>query len=126
VARYLSDDWFDQMGAAAEAADEPTGGRPLVMQHVVTAGPGGVTRYHVRIGAGTAQIVRGLAAEPDVTFAEDYATAAAIASGELSAPAALLQGRVRVAGDMAALLSRQAELAIAEPVPPAVRAATTY
>jgi hypothetical protein len=124
VAGYLSDEWFDQLGAAPERPGD--GGHQLVLQHVVTGGPSGETRYHVLITDGRAQIIRGVAADPDVTFAEDYATAASIASGQLSAPTALLAGRIRVAGDMAALVARQGELAVDDPVPPAARAATTY
>ncbi len=93
---------------------------------MVTDGPGGEVRYHVRIIDQTAAIVRGQAAHPDVTFAEDYVTASAIASGQLSAPAALLAGRIRVGGDMAALIAHQDILSIADPVPAAVRAATSY
>jgi putative sterol carrier protein len=123
VARYLSDEWFDHLGAlagpAAPAAD-------LVLQHLVTAGPEGDVEYHVRVAEGTVTIFRGPASDPDVTFAEDYATAAAIAGGHLSAPAALLAGRIRVGGDMAALIARQDLLAAGDPVPAAVRAATTY
>lgn len=129
MARYLSDEWFDQLGAATEAT-EPSGlagaDHTLVLQHVVSGGPGGEARYHLRITAGRAKIVRGTAADPDVTFTEDYATAAAIARGQLSAPTALLAGRIRVRGDMGALVARQGELAVTDPVPTAVRAATTY
>jgi len=128
VARYLSEEWFESLGAAPSAPAEPADRPTLILQHVVTGGPAGDTRYHVRISGGRAVVVRGVAtdAEPDATFTEDYATAAAIASGDLTTAAALLAGRIRVAGDMASLVSRQSEVVVADPVPPAVRAATSY
>ena len=100
----------------------------LVLAHIVSGGPEGETRYHVRISGGKALVVRGDAVGPpaDATFSENYATAAAVASGQVSTAAALLAGRIRVAGDMATLVRRQGELAIEDPVPAAVRAATTY
>jgi hypothetical protein len=125
VAGYLSDEWFEQLGATeVSAAGAP--GETLVIQHVVTASPRGDVAYYVRVADHSVAIVRGRAEHPDVTFAEDYATAAAIAGGGLSAPAALLAGRIRVAGDMAALIAHQDLLAVHDPVPASVRAATTY
>jgi putative sterol carrier protein len=124
VARYLSERWFDDVEAVlpdsgAMAAD-------LVVQHVVSDGPDGEVAYHVRFRNGTLAVTRGQAADPDVTFAEDYATAAAVAQGQLGTPAALLAGRIRVGGDLTALLAHHHCLPSADPVPAAVRAATTY
>jgi len=121
VASFLSGAWFEELEAAS-----PSAGGALVLQHVVTGSPDGDVCYHLLVGDGQARIVRGRAVHPHVTFTEDYATAAGIASGRLSAPAALLAGRIRVAGDMAQLISRQGDLAVADPVPSAVRAATSY
>jgi putative sterol carrier protein len=95
------------------------------LEHLVADGPDGDIRYHVCLSDAGATVVRGPAATADVTFAEDYATAAAVASGSLSAAAALLAGRIRVAGDVATLVEHQ-PLLRADPLPPAVRAATTY
>jgi len=97
-----------------------------VLQHVISGAPGGEVCYHVRVYEDAVTIVRGRAAQPDATFSEDYATAAAIASGALNAPAALLAGQIRVGGDMAALIAHQGLLAAGDPIPAAVRAATTY
>ncbi|MDQ6613586.1 MAG: SCP2 sterol-binding domain-containing protein [Actinomycetota bacterium] len=126
MANYLSDEWFEQLGATTVPADAALTGEDLILQHVVTGAPQGEVTYHVRISGGAVAIVRGPASQPDVTFAEDYATAAAVASGELRAPAALLAGRIRVGGNMATLIARHDDLAITDPVPAAVRAATTY
>jgi hypothetical protein len=126
VASYLSGEWFEQLGAAAEGVTEGSGEGDLVLQHTVTGGPAGDVWYHVRLAGGVASIARGQARHPDVSFSEDYATAAAVASGELSASAALLAGRIRVRGDMTALIGHHDLLAVSDPVPAALRATTTY
>lgn len=126
MARFLSDAWFEELKAGSAAAQLSPEEDPLVLEHLVSGGPSGDVRYHVRALRGRAQVVPGPAMQPHVVFAEDYATAAAVASGELSAAAALLAGRIRVAGDMGKLISRQGDLAVDDPVPSAVRAATTF
>lgn len=126
VASYLSDQWFDEVGALDSGPGAASPDADLVVQHVVTGGPDGAVSYHVCIGDGIATVVRGRAAQPHVTFAEDYATAAAVARGDMSAPAALLAGRIRVGGDLASLIAHHDGLVVDDPVPAAVRAATTY
>lgn len=132
VAIYLSDEWFEQIGASkaapptASTASTASTEEVLVLQHVVTGGPEGDVCYHVRVANGAVAVVRGQAVTPDVTFAEDYTTAAAIASGTLSAPAALLAGRIRVGGHLARLTNHFDGATIVDPVPAAVRATTTY
>jgi hypothetical protein len=121
VARFLSDAWFDEVAEAGAPGDRPG----LSLQQVVTGGPDGEVRYHVRVGQGSATIHRGQSPRPDVSFTEDYATAAAVARGELTVQVALLDGRIAVAGNFAALVARQEELA-SDPIPAAVRAATTF
>jgi putative sterol carrier protein len=125
VARFLSDAWFKEVeaaGARAPRAEDAV----AVLQQIVTGGPQGEVRYHVIVAGGGAVLVRGPALAPDATFTEDYATAGAIARGELTTQAALLSGQIRVAGNMATLSARQDDLAGLDPVPPAVRAGTTY
>jgi putative sterol carrier protein len=126
VASYLSDQWFDEVGAMPAAPSQELADKDLVLQHVVTGGPEGDVCYHVRIAGQAVSIVRGPAEDPDVTFAEDYATAAAIAGGALGAPAALLAGRIRVGGDLSVLIAHQDRLIVDDPVPAAVRAGTTF
>jgi hypothetical protein len=61
-----------------------------------------------------------------VTFTQDRTTAAAIATGRLSAQAAFIDGRLRVGGDLSALLDRAAELAALDDLFASARAATTW
>ncbi len=121
MARYLSEAWFEEVARAT-----PAGVDGLMLQQVVTGTPDGEVRYHVGVSLGAAWVRPGQAEAPDATFTEDYATAAAVARGELSVHAALLEGRIRVAGNMAVLSARQDELVGLDPLPAAVRAETTF
>jgi alkyl sulfatase BDS1-like metallo-beta-lactamase superfamily hydrolase len=124
VVRFLSDAWFDELGRALPSAGE--GPADLTIQQVVTAAPEGEVRFHIEIRGDRLAMRRGQAGRPDATLTEDYATAAGIASGELSPQAALLDGLIRVAGNLAALLEHRTALAGLDSVPPGLRAATTY
>lgn len=113
MARYLSGEWFEEINAAARAGAAPptaTGGRPVVLQQLVTGGPDGDVAYWVRVGDGTLEAGLGRAEDPDVTVGQSYDTALAVSTGELSAQAAFLAGRIRVSGDPTALLPHQAVL----------------
>jgi putative sterol carrier protein len=123
VARFLSDEWFDEVAAASP----PPAAQPiLVLQQVVTGGPDGDVRYQVTVGDGRAVLTRDHAGSPDATFTEAYSTAVAVARGELTTQAALLAGQIVVGGNMATLSDRQDDLAGLEAIPTAVRAAMTF
>jgi hypothetical protein len=132
VARFLTPEWFAQV----RAASEPAGDCPadVVVAQVVTGGPDGEVRYRVEVRGSRATLVAGANGDADMTFTSDYMTAAAIARGDLSTQAALLEGRIRVSGSPAALSEQHPSLgrlenpepADLDPVPASVRAETTY
>jgi hypothetical protein len=123
VARFLSGPWFQEVAAAGEAAPE----RPvLILQQVVTGTPEGDVRYHVAVGDGRAVLAPGQAEHPDATFTQDYATAVAVARGEIATQTALLAGRIVVAGDMGSLSLQHDSLTDLDPLTEAVRTATTF
>ena len=124
MARFLSEAWFDAVTESTGPANRP-GAAGITVQQVVTDTPDGEVRYAVTISDARARVHPGQAARADVTFTGDYSTAVAIARGELTPQAALLAGRIRVAGNVAALMSRF-DLAYDDLIPPAVRAATSY
>jgi putative sterol carrier protein len=125
VARFLSDAWLAQLEAAARLAHPPTD-VTLVVQEVVLQDRGDETAYAIRIGGGTVEVVRGRVADADVTFTQDRATAAAIASGELSAQSAFMAGRLRMGGDLRAVLDRSQDLAALDDVFASARATTDW
>jgi len=107
VPRYLSDEWFEHAQRAlsdkseqVRATDRPD----LVVQQHVTAGPSGDVAYHVDMHNGEVGIAPGVAADPTVTFIQDWDTASAIGRGDLSAQGAFMAGRIRVRGDLPKLV----------------------
>ena len=126
---FLSPDWLASLGAAAAASEgvrEATRDVVLTVQHVVTGAPAGEVRYWVRIDRGTVELGAGDAAAPHVTFREDYATAAALARGDVTPQAAVMAGRVRAAGDIGLLVAHRAARAGVDDAFAGVRAATVY
>ena len=108
--RYLSDDWITaldevvssdpELRAAASEAD-------LVIQQTVSGTAGGDTVYHVAVREGAARVVPGGASDAHVHLTVDLETATAIARGQLAAQDAFMQGRLRIGGDVTALLAHQ-------------------
>jgi 2-hydroxychromene-2-carboxylate isomerase len=127
--RYLSPEWFDAAGAAL-AADPglpaATQGVRLTLQQTVTGAPaevdadGEVTWRLVVDGSQGARLERG-PGPSDVRFATGYATAAAIAAGELGAPTAFIRGDLRVGGDLTLLTAHHRALAAVHDVLAEVR-----
>lgn len=129
MSRFLSPEWMNDLTRAA-AGDPALGaaasGVSLCLQQVVRHPDGTLTTYALRIDGGVVEVVPGHAEHPDVTLSEDYATAVALALGELSPQAALLAGRVVARGDPGALVAGQAALALAQVCFDRVRAETVF
>ena len=129
LASYLSPEWFDQLNAAVRASDhlrETTRSVHLAVQQVVTGAPGGDVRYWVRVDDGTVETGLGDAARPDVTVTQSYDTAVAVVTGAMSAQAAVMAGRIRVAGDTSLLVAHQEALQGLDEVFAPVRERTEY
>ncbi len=101
----------------------------LVVEPVVRDVPGrGEVRYRVACD----ETVRAVSlpspgdAAADVRIETDYPTAAALARGEVNAQAALADGRLRVAGDVARLAGHAGALARLADLFAAVRASTVF
>ena len=124
---YLSPEWMEaaRLAIAGDASLRgATAGVRLTVEHVVTGGPRGTIRWHVVIDDGTVGLAAGQAMEPDLRFTTDYATAAKIAGGELGAQRAFVEGRLRVGGDLRALLRHQKALSTIDDALAGVRART--
>jgi SCP-2 sterol transfer family protein len=141
MARFLSPAWFDEIdstdmdprhpGSMEEPGTTEGPGESLVLRQVVTDTPDGDIGYLVRIHSGRVRVERpsevgGRSGDADVTITCDWSTAAAIAQGNLSTQKALMQGRLRVRGDVARLVGRTAQLGGLDAVPRRVRESTTY
>ena len=103
---FLSDDWFEELTAAAATATPPAD-LELTIEQRITDGE----RWSVRIGGGRVEVARGAADDADVQVVTDAATAEGIRSGRLSAQRAFLDGTLRIGGDVAALIEHREQLA---------------
>jgi hypothetical protein len=125
MARFLSSEWFAELEGPHPEVAAPAEGS-WVLEQVVTATPDGDVRYQLVAAEGVLQL-RGTTLTPaTVTFTSDYPTAVAIARGQLSTQAALLDGRVRVAGNLSGIADMLHQLGRIDLVPAEVRTATTY
>lgn len=138
MARYLSDEWFAAAAAALGPAPELSAGAAgapadvlVVEQRVLDGVPGsggaaGPVVWHVVVAGEARSIHPGPHPSPTVAFSQDYATAAAVASGEVSAQEAFMTGRITMSGDAGALLAAAPALAAVGDALAAVRADTTF
>jgi len=129
MARFLSPDWFEQV-VRDQPAEEPEASADdrFVICHVVRDAPGGEVRYHVVVEDGEALIIppQRDPGPADLTITSSWDTAAAIARGELAAQTALVEGKLRIKGNLTGVASHAASLAGLDPVPADVRRNTTY
>ena len=118
MARFLTQAWIDALNEAAAGHAMPP--LSLTLRHLI-----GEVIYVVRVEDGGVRA--SLEDAPaDVTFVEDYETAAAIARGELAPQQAVMSGRLKVTGDVSVLLRHADALRAVEDAFAAARASTTY
>lgn len=127
MARFLSDEWLSALERAARDGVEPTIDPTIdiVVEQVVIDDDQEIA-YHLILRDGRIQVRRGRAASPTVTFITDRATATRVNRGDQSAQEAFMTGRLRVGGDIRALLAYQQRGAKLDDLFAAVRADTTY
>lgn len=102
---FLGEEWLalhESLGA--DLPERP--GVSARLQFVVTGTPSGEVAYGLTIEDGRVVAARlGLAADADVTFTETYKDAVAVSNGELDLHAGFMQGRVKLVGDVGALMA---------------------
>ena len=127
--RYLSLDWLDELGRVVEADDEL---RRLAAEHeigltqVVTDGPEGAVTYHLQVTDGEASFGPGPAEPEHVRMEQTWDTAVAVATNELNAQEAFVNGHIRLLGDQQRLLAAQPVFGALDAVFAEVRARTDY
>ena len=105
MAKWLTQEWFDEGRKLAESQPERPGASAR-MNYVITGGPDGDVKYYWVLENGKlleAQL--GELPDPEVTLTQTYEDAMKIQKGELDANAAFMQGRIKVTGNMAKLMS---------------------
>lgn len=105
MAKWLSQEWLDE--STRLSVDQPERpGASARIQYVITGGPDGDVAYYWVVEDGHLRENRlGELADAEVVLTESYDDAMAIQKGELDMNAAFLQGRVKVDGDVAKLMS---------------------
>ena len=103
--KWLSQEWLDESKKLAESQPERPGASAR-MQYVVTGGPDGNIKYYWVLENGKLlESQLGEMSDAEVTLTQSYDDAKKIQQGELDANAAFMQGRVKVTGNMAKLMS---------------------
>ncbi len=105
MAKWLTQEWLDEFKRLAQSQPERPGASAR-MQYVVTGGPEGDVRYYWVLENGKLLDTKlGDLPEPEVVLTQSYEDARKIQQGDLDPNAAFMQGRVKVTGDMAKLMS---------------------
>ncbi|MET0145223.1 MAG: hypothetical protein ABW328_10635 [Ilumatobacteraceae bacterium] len=127
--RYLSLQWLDELSRVVAGDDEL---RHLATVHeigitqLVAGGPEGDVTYHLQVGAGEATFGPGAAEPEHVRMEQTWDTAVAVATGDLSAQTAFVDGHIRLFGDQQRLLDSQAVFGALDAVFDDVRQRTEY
>lgn len=105
MAKFLTDEWFAEQRRLSESQPERPGASAR-MQFEVTGGPdGNVSYFWVLEDGKLLQAELGTLDDAEVTLTQSWDDAVAIQKGELDANAAFMQGRVKVTGNMAKVMS---------------------
>jgi putative sterol carrier protein len=105
MAKWLTQEWLDEGKALSEGQPERPGASAR-MQYVITGGPDGDVRYYWVLENGKLlESNVGDLDDAEVTLTQTYEDAKRIQKGELDPNAAFMQGRVKVTGNMAKLMS---------------------
>lgn len=103
--KFLSQEWLDESKKLAEDQPERPGASAR-MQYVVTGAPEGDVKYYWVLENGKIlESQLGEMDDPEITLTQSYDDAKKIQTGELDAQAAFMQGRIKVDGNMAKLMS---------------------
>lgn len=105
MSKWLTQEWLDETKKMAESQPERPGASAR-MQYVVTGGPDGDIEYYWVLENG--KIIEsqlGRLDDAEVTLTTGYDDSVKIQKGELDANAAFMQGKVKVTGNMAKVMS---------------------
>jgi hypothetical protein len=127
VPAYLTPEWLNAFAEAVGRDPLPEDTGSCTVRQVVQDGPGGEVRYDV-VWDGTRLRVDPHPADApaDLVVTVDYATAAAIAQGHLSAQEGIDAGRIVLRGDLQHVRAARALLDAVDDRAAELRAATTY
>ncbi len=129
MADFASDAWitaFDESVRASDALRAATADFKLVIRQCVTDGSGGDRSWHITADHGSVRVDPGPGEHADVIFTQDDATARAVGSGQMSAQAAFMLGKLRIGGDVAKLMEHAGAFDELDDLFDELRASTTF
>lgn len=127
--RYLSLDWINALSAEVAMSEhmrEIADHHRIGVTQVVSDGPEGDITYHLTVGDGDASFGAGPADPEDVKMEQSWQTAVDVATGELNAQEAFINGHIRLFGDQQKLLDAQPVFGALDAVFASVRERTVY
>jgi putative sterol carrier protein len=127
--RYLSLEWFRELSAEvahSETLREVAEHHDIAVTQVVSDGPEGDVTYHLVVGDGSASFGAGPADDEDVRMEQSWSTAVAVATGEMNAQDAFINGHIRLFGSQEKLLENRAVFGALDRVFEAVGSRTRY
>jgi putative sterol carrier protein len=107
--KFLSDQWAKEVTEALNTSEQfkqAAGSHKARIQNVVST-PDGEVKYYFVLEDGQAQVSLGEIDDADATITQDYDTATQLMKNELSATAAYMSGRIRIAGELMKLMQLQ-------------------
>lgn len=127
--RYLSLAWIDELSrvvASDDALRRVASDHEIGVTQLVSDGPEGDVTYHLQVGGGEARFGPGAAEPEHVRMEQTWDTAVAVATGDLNAQAAFVNGHIRLYGDQQRLLDSQPVFGALDAVFDDVRQRTEY
>ncbi|HLI16310.1 MAG TPA: SCP2 sterol-binding domain-containing protein [Acidimicrobiales bacterium] len=105
MAKWLTQEWLDESTELAK--DQPVRpGASARLQYRIVDGPDGdVSYYWIVVDGRLVENRLGELADAEVTLTESYEDAKAMQQGLLDANTAFMQGKIKVTGDVAKLMS---------------------
>jgi putative sterol carrier protein len=105
MSKWLTQEWLDETRKMGESQPERPGATAR-MQYIITGGPDGDVHYYWVLENGKLlESQLGDLPDADFSMTQSYDDALKIQRQELDANAAFMQGRIKVAGNMAKLMS---------------------
>lgn len=106
MAKYLTQEWLDEFKSVSNATQPERPGVSARMQYTITSAPTGDVSYYWVIVDGTlTEAQLGETTDTDFTITMAYDDAVKVQKGEVDTNAAFMQGKMKVSGNMAKLLS---------------------
>ena len=113
MSKFLTEEWANDVTAALGAHEgfkNAMGPDQMGIQFVTDDGPDGEVSYYLASDSGLSRMALGTLDNPDVTVNQSYETASAISKGELNTQTAFMTGKLKVSGNLAKLMMKQAAI----------------